>query len=186
MFFSQIKQCLYRPGAAGLEAEYDVFRRQGRFPCTRHRPDGDRRVANQCAVRMSIALSRAMNYDVMGRYRNAYPHDGNYHSADCCAARGALEAQAVPHVTRAVSLKGYLANTLGFNFQVIGADPSVISGPNMKRGIIFFLELDRGSGSHIDYWNGREYFNEYAGGASPSPRLPMFARAREVSFCALQ
>ena len=180
-----INMCLYRPTAAGLEAEYEIFRRRGRFPCTRSRADGDRRVRNQCAVRMSIALSRAMNHDVLGRYRSAFPQDGNYHSARCCGARGELDAQAVPHVTRAVSLKEYLANTLGFDFRDIGSDPSVISGENRKRGIIFFLRLDRGTGSHIDYWNGQAYFNEYSGGASPSPDLPMFRRAMEVSFCEL-
>ena len=65
MSFLPINMCLRRPTAAGLEAEYEIFRNQGRFPCTRSTADGDRRVRNQCAVRMSIALSRAMNHDVM-------------------------------------------------------------------------------------------------------------------------
>ncbi len=182
MSFTPVRACLRRPTATGLAAEFAIFRANGRFPCTRLNSGGDRRVANQCAVRMSIALCRSMGHDILGLYPRG---DGNRHSSSCCAPRSAIDPHAVTHVTRAVSLKNYLANSLGFRFEVLGSDPSAISETNERKGIIFFLHLDGGTGSHIDYWNGSIYTNEYSGSSAPTSDLPMFRTAESVSFCEL-
>lgn len=182
MSFTPLKACLRRPTAAGLEAEFAVYDTNGRFPCTRTDATGGRRVDNQCAVRMSIALCRAMRHDILGSYP---PNTGNLHSARCCASRSATDPQATRHSTRAVELRDYLANTLGFRFETIGSDPSVISSPNVRKGIIFFLNLHGGNGSHIDYWNGSSYTNEYSGSRRPNSNLPMFRQAQRVDFCEL-
>lgn len=179
MFTSYLKNA-FRPSADSLEAEFRIFEGRGRFPCTRTRGDDTRRVANQCAVRMSVALNRAMGRDILTRYDRT---DGCYHSARCCAARDLLDPQPTPHVTRAVSLKHYLANA-GYRLVEI-EDAAAISGANAKRGIIFFLELDGGTGSHIDCWNGDSYFNAYSGGRPPRADLPMFRQATRIEFCQL-
>lgn len=182
MSFTPTRACLRRPTAAGLEAEFAIFDTAGRFPCTRVNSAGSRRVDNQCAVRMSLALCRAMGHDILGRYP---PGTGNLHSARCCANRSAIDPQHYRHTTRAVELRDYLANTLGFRFEDIDSDSTVISTPNVRKGIIFFLNLDGGTGSHIDYWNGSSYTNEYSGSSAPDPSLPMFRDAERVDFCDL-
>jgi len=182
MTFTPIRACLRRPTAAGLEAEFTVYNTTGRFPCTRSNSAGGRRVVNQCAVRMSLALCRSMGHDILGSYP---PRTGNLHSDRCCANRSATDPQNYRHSTRAVELRDYLANTLGFRFEVIGSDPAVISAPNERKGIIFFLNLDGGTGSHIDYWNGSSYTNEYSGSNAPNSNLPMFRDAQRVELCEL-
>lgn len=183
MSFMHTRACLRRPTAAGLEAEFAIYDTTGRFPCTRTDSTGDRRVENQCAVRMSIALCRSMGHDVLGRYP---PSTGNLHSDRCCANRSLVDPQKCRHSTRAVELRDYLANNLGFRFEhSIGSDPAVISDPNERKGIIFFLNLNGGPGSHIDYWNGSSYTNEYSGSNRPNPNLPMFGDADRIDFCEL-
>jgi hypothetical protein len=132
---------------------------------------------------MSIALCRSMGHDIFMAYP---PNTGNLHSDGCCANRSALDPFQVRHTTRAVELRDYLANTLGFRFENnIGSNPAVISAPNERKGIIFFLNLHGGNGSHIDFWNGSSYTNEYSGSRRPNPNLPMFGDAERVDFCEL-
>jgi hypothetical protein len=175
MNFSPPEVCYVRPPVMVLEREFEQFGPPGdsrRRPCTR---TGGGSVRNQCAVRMSVALSRAMNSDVLGAYRG-----GNVHSARCCSGENGQR-----HITGSRQLYNYLRNTLGFEFERNRAGASGIP----RKGILFFLRCFNRSngtrGSHIDYWNGHRYTNSAAGEGGADRNLRLFRRADRVYFCPL-
>jgi hypothetical protein len=117
-----------------------------------------------------------MNDDIFGAYTA-----GALHSARCCAGE---DGDKYRHISSAETLFGYLKDTLGFGFSPVGSNPSSITAP----GIIFFQNIQgfrAGVGDHIDYWNGRTYFNAVTGEGAPSGRLTLFNRASRVHFCRL-
>ncbi len=106
MTFSLPERCYVRPPVMSLEREFGQFGPPGdslRQPCTR---SGGRSVDNHCAVRMCVALSRAMNSDVLGAYTG-----GNVHSSRCCAGQDGQR-----HITGPQDSYNYLRNQLGFEF----------------------------------------------------------------------
>lgn len=148
------------------------------MPCTR---TGSLRVSNQCAVRMSVALSRNMGTDVLGAFRR-----GGVHGPRCCAGTG---AEKVRHITSAENLFTYLRRTLNFPFvRISGANDT-----NSRPGIIYFENCFHRSrdrrrgitekrGDHIDYWNGSAYFNAVTGNNAAPADLDLFDRASAVWF----
>ncbi len=115
---TKIKVNLPRPSASGLAAEFVKFRIDGRMPCNRVKSDGKRKISNQCAVRMSIALSRSIGDDILVNYRDFFKRKISsddlplIHSQDCCAG---AEENRYPHITGATHLKDYLKSQ-GFTF----------------------------------------------------------------------
>jgi len=170
-----MNQCLSRPTSIGLENQFRVFGQPGtptRYPCKRE-------IKNQCAVRMSVALCRAMGTDIFG----SYPYETLVHSEDCCIDVNSRHEK-VRHITSAKSLFNYLRNRLGFGFIEIKA-PGIIQG---KKGIIYFEKCyTRGNGrkgNHIDYWDGNRYTNS-AQGINSGGNLRLFRKAEKVWFCQL-
>ena len=96
------------------------------------------------------ALCRSMNADIFG--------------ADDDKCR---------HIASSETLFNYLRETLSFTFEPIGTNYSLILQPV----IIFFQNISgfrAGVGDHIDYWNGRTYFNAVSGTSGPSGNLNLF------------
>lgn len=172
-----------RPPAIHLSREFENFGgpgNDGRFPCRRDRDPGLRgnRVVNQCGVRMSVAICRAINQDIFDNFTGR-----NLHSTRCCAGETANKYR---HLARAQDLYDYLNNGLGYNFVESTRNPSdLIESP----GIIFFENCfpnERGGvGSHIDYWNGDTYTNSAAGNARADVGLGLFQDADAIFFCRL-
>jgi hypothetical protein len=167
---------LIRPSAHDVDREFRRFGAiaGGRTPCSRA---GERAVRNQCAVRMSVALSRAKGKDILADYGG-----GALHSANCCEG-----ADAYPHITGAQTLYRHLRDALGFKFTRLTGGAA---GLGMRKGLLFFDDVfirDNGTaGDHIDFWDGRTYTNEATGTGAPTGDLPMFDNARRgVWFCQL-
>jgi len=172
---------IIRPLARELEREYMRFGpsgHDGRFPCRRSRDRGigGPRVDNQCAVRMSVALSRSRGLNILEYYTG-----DALHSAACCAAPNPY-----PHISSAQTLFRHLQRVLLFSFTEVTGGASAIAA---RKGIIFFdnvFERDDGTrGDHIDYWNGQTYMNNATGAGAPRGRLRMFDDAPHVWFCEL-
>lgn len=176
-----IGQSLAKPSALRLGWEYMKFGMpgsEGRAPCRRSRDPGvgGPKVRNQCAVRMSVALCRSMNADIFGAYDG-----GSLHSGHGCAG---ADDDKCRHIASSETLFNYLRETLNFTFEPIGTNYSLIPQP----GIIFFQNISgfrAGVGDHIDYWNGRTYFNAVSGTGGPSGNLNLFRRASRVWYCRL-
>ena len=206
---------LQTPTAARLERAFTYFRidNKGPMPCRRNRDLGisGPRVHNQCAVRMSVALSRSMGRDILDTYT-----DGEKHSEKCCT-----EEHGTPysHITGATPLLEHLESNLGLTFEKYKKiKPSQLE---KRKGIIFFkncfskyLRIDgkkiplrdedgniklnkrnktlgyqrtkNKTGSHIDYWNGVTYTNAARGGSRASKKLKLFKSAEKIYFCELK
>ncbi|MFT4540928.1 MAG: hypothetical protein ACI835_003388 [Planctomycetota bacterium] len=170
---------IIKPTAKELEAEFDKFRlpepKGGRMPCSR---TGDRKVRNQCAVRMSVALSRAMGIDVLESYKG-----GNVHSSRCCKGEHGTR-----HITGATDLLNHLRDALHFKFEKCFInDPATV---NQQKGIIFFTKCfskhDGTIGSHIDYWDGEKYSNKASGSGAANEKLKLFGTSiGDILFCKL-
>ncbi|MFT4792677.1 MAG: hypothetical protein ACJAVR_000086 [Paracoccaceae bacterium] len=166
---------LIRPSAHDVSREFLRFGgggAGGRRPCSR---TGGRSVANQCAVRMSIALSRAKGQDILADYTG-----GALHSGACCTG-----GDPYPHITSAQTLFRHLRDVLGFQFERLSGGAAGITG---RKGILFFDDVfvrsNGTAGDHIDFWNGSTYTNEATGTGAPTGNLPMFDDARRgVWFC---
>lgn len=163
-----------RPSGKKLWDEYMKFN-GNRQPCTR---DG---IENQCAVRMSVALGRCDCGFDFSRWTLGYVHD---HAGAC--------RDLPPHVTNATNLTRYL-DTLGLHFETYRKSGRAgLSVDEIKRrvggrmGIIYFQHCFGANGSHIDFWNGKEFMNQVlrvsAGGGLPHSS-DLFATARgEIRF----
>lgn len=162
---------MQRPSGIKLWKEYERF--QGnRQPCARG-------VINQCAVRMSVALSRSnCDFDFRG-WTLGYVHD----NAGACR-------ELPPHVTSSRNLVYYL-RSLGLHFEIFRKS-NTLSAEDIKQrilgrtGIIFFEYCFGVNNSHIDFWNGKAFMNQVlrisAGGGLPHSS-DLFAAARgEIWF----
>jgi hypothetical protein len=153
------------------------------MPCTRLE-DGEFRVSNQCAVRLSIALAHANCGFDFSQWTHGLVHDN----------RGLCRDQPA-HVTGSIELADYLV-TLGLVFtthektRLDRAEGDRLMALYTQRpGIIFFREISPRRpgrpGNHIDYWDGSQTMNErlnyHAAGEPPSSRS-YFRRARQVRF----
>ncbi len=211
--YTIVKAVFTRATAARLEAEFNKFRtiNDGRFPCRRSRPGGPSgmRVKNQCAVRMSVALCRAVEGDIFGNFKGK-----NLHSPRCCAG-----GEEVPHrhITSATDLKKYL-QSIGYTFkrfenkEIIESHKSnkdvrvkikykrrilkqaekdvakeIAEQLGTQKGIIYFrhcFDNDGKKGSHIDYWNGTRYTNAAEGNQIDDGKS-LFYRTDYFEFCRL-
>ncbi len=182
---------LIKPFAFDVEREYRSFGTSGadtRFPCRRSRDAGigGPRVDNQCAVRMSVALSRAKRQDILEYYRGAA-----LHSARCCAG-----SEKYSHISSAKTLFNHIRNVLNWNFEEVRGGESSLARPKGK-GIIFFDTISTFArkdaqgrvtgeyGDHIDFWNGQTYMNRATGSGTPSSSLNLFGDSKSVWFCQL-
>ena len=213
--FLGMSASLRTPTAAGLDREFACFRTipQGRLPCRRSRAKGITGpiIHNQCAVRMSVALSRSMGRDILENYTGKLKH-----KIDCCAGDNPA-----PHITGSTDLLKHLENTLKFKFEEYNSKSH--TQLKNRKGIIFFkrcftkflrdendkkipLRDEEGvikinekgkvrgyqrdksgkKGSHIDYWNGETYTNAATGSASASKKLVLFKRAEKIYFYELK
>lgn len=172
---------IIKPLARELEQEYLRFGpsgHDGRYPCRRSRDHGisGPKVRNQCAVRMSVALSRARNLNILEFYDG-----GALHSARCCAGPNPY-----PHISSAQTLFNHIRRVLLFDFTAVTGGASAIAN---RKGIIFFdnvFERSNGTrGDHIDYWNGQTYMNNATGAGTPNGNLRMLNDASGIWFCAL-
>lgn len=105
---------------------------------------------NECAIRLSIALS--LNGFSFDRFpdKKRLKNGGNTRIP-------------VPHVYGAEELANYLKNEWGppffFHRKNVKTAQSAISG---KRGVIYFNNCS-GTGDHIDLWTGFEFYNQILG-----------------------
>jgi hypothetical protein len=172
-----IEQCVIRPQYVFLERAYNDYRTNSR-PCRRG-------AANQCAVRMSIALGRA------GFGLEAFQPRARVHSGD-----GACQTDGIPHVLGAEELAVFLRRTLGPPIPFRQTAPgqgcaSAFESIQGQRGILYFDncftragETAR-SGDHIDLFNGRQYFNQIIHPQAGGDELTggsLFGRAGQVWF----
>ena len=165
------------PSATTLWNEYLRF--QGdRRPCRREGID------NQCAVRMSVALGRCGCGFDFSRWTHGFVHD----------RRGAC-SDLPPHVTNATNLVHYL-RSLGLRFEIFRkAGANALTADEIRtrmmgrKGIIYFQHCFGARGSHIDFWNGKEFMNQVLR-ESPGAGVPytsdLFQTARgEIWFSQL-
>ena len=152
------------PSGKILWNEYRSFD-GNRQVCPRTRPDGDLLVANQCAIRLSVALGRSS----CGFTFANWSYGGFIHSSGACS-------HLPPHVTGSTDLVNYLEDE-GLGFEVYTKSPT-LTAANVKdrvrgrMGIIYFGLCFGVRGSHIDFWNGNQFMNQVlrvsAGGGLPS------------------
>lgn len=146
-----------------------------RQPCQRTKAGGDLLVANQCAVRMSVALARSGCGFSFGNWTHGFVH------------RGGACSDLPEHVTGSTYLTEYLEGE-GLTFESYTKSPS-LTAANVKdrvrgrMGIIYFGLCFGVRGSHIDFWNGNQFMNQVlrvsAGGGLPSSS-DLFATADGV------
>lgn len=201
-----------RPSAARLEREFNNFPakpKSGRRPCMRTKKNQHDKevpfIKHQCAVRMSVALSRSMGRDILEDFNGE-----NKHSKRCCK-----EERGIPyaHITGATPLLKHLKKgSLGLTFEEYkNIKPHKIKPSQFERrkGIIFFVDcfdkkmkkdgknvpftrpdgttgFKRSRGSHIDYWNGSTYTNRASGVGEPQKDLNLFEDATKIYFCELK
>lgn len=180
---------LIKPFAIEVEREYRRFGISGadtRFPCRRSRDAGigGPKVNNQCAVRMSVALSRAKGQDILEYYEGKA-----LHSARCCAG-----SDKCPHISSAKTLFNHIKKVLNWSFEPVKGGASALA---KRKGIIFFDTIstfkrkdaegrETGEyGDHIDFWNGQTYMNRATGSGAPSSSLNLFSDSKSVWFCEL-
>jgi hypothetical protein len=168
---------MHPPAAITLGNEYLRFH-GNRQPCGREGID------NQCAVRMSVALGRCNCGFDFSRWTHGLVHD----------RQGACR-DLPPHVTNATNLTHYLRN-LGLHFEIYRkAGRNASTAEQIKdrirgrKGIIYFQHCFGARGSHIDFWNGKEFMNQVlrvsAGGGLPHSS-DLFETARgDIWFSAL-
>lgn len=168
---------LFRPSAHLVEKEFNDFasRAGGREPCKRASAP-----SNQCAVRMSVALCRAMGKDIFRQYP-----DSDLHSAKCCDG-----VEKHRHVGSAQGLFEHLSKNLPFHFRKLNKDGAMAEIADLK-GILFFdhikgfIRKGGSNGDHIDYWDGKKYSNSARGARAAGGSLSLFKRARTIWFCQL-
>jgi hypothetical protein len=177
MYEPFVQQCVIRPQYQYLARAYQDYRTNS-TPCQRG-------VANQCAVRMSIALARA------GYGLEAFQPAQRVHSGD-----GACHTNGVPHVLAALELARFLRLGLGAPLLISprahgGGCAHAFTQIRGQRGIVYFNNcFTRAgavvqSGDHIDLFDGQRYFNQiihpHAGGDETTGG-DLFGRADQVWF----
>ena len=177
MYEPFISQCVVRPQYALLQRAYEAYRGNSR-PCARG-------VANQCAVRMSIALGRA-GFGLEGFTPRNRVHSGN----GACATGG------MSHVLAALELANFLKQGLGDPLTIReqtagGGCAHAFVQIRGQTGILYFNNCFTREGStaqtgdHIDLFNGGQYYNEIIhprAGGDETTGGSLFARADQVWF----
>ena len=166
-----------------VRPSYSMMERAYRDYATDSAPCKDPAITNQCAVRLSVALSRC-GVDLLG-----FPDRRRVHSG---RQRCRLDRD---HVVGAEELGRYLLGILGaprrFNAQQADDARGALAG---QRGIIYFNNCFRRStgaqtGDHIDLFDGNRYYNEIirvGAGGDAGTRTDLFHRANQVWFLPLQ
>ncbi len=136
------------PTPADLEHEYRRFRDvQGR-PCAQP-------ITHQCAIRMSVALGHCAPQFHLDNPDLEWTHDG---IPGC--------RQEMPHNAGAHRLLRHLRSLWTFTHYRKGRGGGRLSAAEIhaavvnRPGIIFFQDLDGGTGDHIDYWDGTHTMND--------------------------
>lgn len=177
------------PSAAAMLATYQSYRHdqpgyrgRGGLPC-------HQAIANQCAVRMSIALGiNARNFQLTAADCR-FTHRADNRNCDLAAHH------AYPHNAGAQRLFDYIGTV--WTFTTYRGDGAAIQrSVTDRKGIVFFRDCGRAgnaTGDHIDYWDGSHVMNDRLrynargeldpDGASDSRRW--FANSRSVHFCPL-
>jgi hypothetical protein len=185
--FSDLEtKCVVKPKWQLMAKAYQAYFTD-RGPC-KIELDGDP-IANQCAVRMSIALERC------GFSLNAFGHTQHTHKPYRVHRNRSGCQVSVPHVLGAKELMDYLKDTIGlsqeFHGDSLGNAAADLSG---KHGIIYFNNcFTRGGqssrrGDHIDLWDGVETYNKKqrtSAGGGLSYDDDLFAKADRIWFIAL-
>jgi hypothetical protein len=181
MYEPFILQCVERPQYELMKRGYEAYR-SNTSPC-----QGG--AANQCAVRMSIALGRA------GFGLECFTPANRVHSGGTrCGTDG------MKHVLGAEELARFLATALGAP-TIIRPRPRhsgcahAIDQIRGQTGIVYFNNcFTRAgatvrSGDHIDLFNGTQYYNQIlhpAAGGNESTIGNLFGVADQVRFWALR
>lgn len=169
-----VQVCVERPSFHFMRRAFEDYRAD-RAPCKGG-------IANQCAVRTSVALVRS-GCDLSGFGDQRRIHRGR------AACRLACE-----HVVGARELAVHLRSFLPEQ-RFVGRVAATARSALMNRtGIVYFDNVfarERGgplTGDHIDLWDGRNYYNELlaiSAGGNVGPATDLFSRAGEVWFFAL-
>ena len=155
-----------RPAMGNLRRAFNAYRLDSQ-PCKR------RRMPNQCAIRLSIAL-----------YRSGFHLNGItgpvHHSPRSCHL-------SIPHVAGANQLASYLQRKLGTPTKFRHQDhASAVRQLQGQQGIIYFDNCYRRrgrsakQGDHIDLWVGDRYFNQIlhvSAGGNSRPDAHLFEQA---------
>lgn len=176
MYEPFIDQCVQRPQYALLARGYDAYRRQSQ-PCQRG-------IANQCAVRMSIALGRA------GFGLESFTPRGRVHSGN-----GRCDTDGMEHVLAALELANFLRRSLGapMEYRASHGEGCAAAFARLagRTGIIYFDNCFQRAGSavqagdHIDLFDGRQYYNQILhprAGGDETTGGDLFRRAGQVWF----
>ena len=175
-----------RPSATFMDKAYQDYHKDSR-PCK------DPATCYQCAVRMSIALGRC-GFGLESFSPRVRVH---WHRHACRLS--------IPHAIGARELGLFLRERL-LTYETFMKENRFSAAQKIRdqKGIIyfnncFFRTLKDGNGGkkkettkkgcHIDFWNGRQYYNEILeiGAGSPTDKDPsLFTAADEVWFFGLQ
>jgi hypothetical protein len=166
-----------QPSFALLRQCYEDYRKDN-APCKGG-------AANQCAVRMSVALGRC------GFGLERFPDSSRVHKPYRSCQLG------IPHVLGAEELAGYLKLSLGtpivFHKHALKDAESLLKRLHGHTGILYFnncFKRDRTDaskkGDHIDLFDGQRCYNEILkttpGGRSSSKTLSFFSASDRVDF----
>ncbi len=156
----------FRPSYVDLERVFMTYRKGQDL-----RP-GDNYV-NECAVRLSIALS------LNGFSFERFPDKKRLKN-------GGQTGIPVPHVYGAEELANYLKREWGppltFDKKAVKIAQGVISG---RRGVIYFNNCSGQRGDHIDLWTGMEFYNQIMGisaHAGYSTKRNLFLKSDKIYF----
>ncbi len=159
----------YKPSFMDLYRVYNTYT---------SRQDLREGIANECAVRMSVALS------LSGFSFETFANQSRVRS-------GGRTGLPVPHVLGAQELAHYIRTCWGYPDQ-LGLGHSAASSIEGRLGVIYFNNCFKRSGEasragdHIDLWTGQEYYNQIlslaAGVEDRSSTGSLFNRADRVWF----
>ena len=160
-----------RPSYFKLKEHYDNYL-SDRKPCKFGYP-------NQCAIRLSLALSKC------GMTFERFKDQNRIHQG-----RAKCQLGDAPHIVGAEELKDFLVSV----WDTGAKDKSAVMKDKIlfTRGIIYFNdcykknEKDVGmTGDHIDLWTGTKYYNQVlaiGAGGNAGAKTDLFSRANYVQF----
>ncbi len=159
----------YKPSFMDLYRVYNTYT---------SRQDLREGIANECAIRMSVALS------LSGFSFETFANQNRVRS-------GGRTGLPVPHVLGAQELAHYLRTVWGYPDRP-GLGSSAASSIEGRLGVIYFNNCFQRSGEasragdHIDLWTGQEYYNQIlslaAGVEDRSSTGNLFNKADRVWF----
>lgn len=173
-FENIVNVCVTRPNFSLMRRCFEEYRSDN-APCKGG-------AANQCAVRMSVAMGRC------GFGLESFPDRRRVH-------RGRRSCHCdVPHVLGAEELERFLRLSLGETFRFSRHDlrhpERVLECLHGSTGILYFNDIfrrdDHSAGDHIDLFDGERCYNEILrttpGGRTSTRTISFFERANRVSF----